>query len=273
MRYFLCCLIFLFLSFSNIILVNADENKTNNQIKKANSDAVDNKYIHIVQNGDNIYRISLKYKITQKELMEANNLTGSNVFVGQKLKLPKNAVFEDDNQTNTTANQSANSNQNQSVNNKIDEKNEKLNRVEITEKNKQTLNLVNKIEATTFIWPARGIILTKFGHQINSGRLEGINIGGETGSVVKAASSGEIIYNDKINGYGNVILIRHYNGFFTAYGHTDPLVAVGDKVKKGQVIAYMEKNKQSKRSILYFSIRKNGKSYDPEKLIQTKISS
>ena len=49
-------------------------------------------------------------------------------------------------------------------------------------------------------------------------------------------------------------------------------VKPGDRVKKGQVIAYMTNNKQSKRSILYFSIRKHGKCYDPEKVIATKIS-
>ena len=89
---------------------------------------------------------------------------------------------------------------------------------------------------------------------------------------MRSSSSGEIVFNDKVEGYDNVILIKHYNGFITAYGHVDPLVSTGDKVKKGQVIAYVANNNQSQRSMLYFSVRKNGKSYDPEKIIPTKIN-
>ena len=101
--------------------------------------------------------------------------------------------------------------------------------------------------------------------------LEGNNIATEKDAVVRASSSGVISYNDKVEGYDNVVLIKHYNGFFTAYGHIDSMVSVGDKVIKGQVIGYVRPTANSKRSVLYFSIRKQNKSYDPEKIIQSKI--
>ena len=58
----------------------------------------------------------------------------------------------------------------------------------------------------------------------------------------------------------------------TAYGYTDPLVVEKDKIAKGQVIAYVKNKNGSNRAILYFSIRKGHKSYDPEKIIQVKIN-
>ena len=88
----------------------------------------------------------------------------------------------------------------------------------------------NRLDATTFIWPARGSVITRFGHVTNSGKLEGVNIGTEKSAIVRSSSSGEIVFTDKVDGYDNVILIKHYNGFITAYGHVDPLVSVGDRV-------------------------------------------
>ena len=50
---------------------------------------VENNYtIHIVENGDNLYRIGLKYKLAQKEIIELNNISNNHIFVGQKLKIP-----------------------------------------------------------------------------------------------------------------------------------------------------------------------------------------
>ena len=233
--------------------VETNNEKINRPASDANNTTVPKQLFHIVKEGENIYRIAIKYNIKQQQLLDANGLKNNNVFIGQKLLIPNSSQSIE---TTSTNEKTVNTNLNKATN---------VNNI-------STVALTNRIDSTTFIWPARGIILSKFGHQTNAGKIEGVNIGGEIGSVVKASSSGDVVYNDNVNGYGNVIIIKHYNGFFTAYGYTDPLVSIGDKVKKGQVIAYMTKNKQSKRSQLYFSIRKNGKSYDPEKIIQTKIS-
>ena len=243
--------------------------------------AENNNYIiHIVGNGDNLYRIGLKYKVAQKDIIELNNISNNHIFVGQKLKIPVNN--EDNsikaNEKEKTKNEIKNLIENKKPEDNKEDKNSVVENPNINKAVKtssisaQDTNIVNQIEPTTFIWPARGVVLSHFGHLTKTGHLEGINIGGENGSLVKASASGKVVYNDKVDGFGNVIVIQHYNGFITAYGYTDPLVATGDRVKKGQVIAYMTNNKQSKRSILYFSIRKNGKCYDPEKVIATRIS-
>lgn len=242
---------------TNIKEINKDND---NEIEKIKDKQ--NQNYHIVKDGENIYRILKKYNITHQELIQLNNIKNDNIYIGQKLILPKNAFLKEDINDDEKNNENT---RNKNLNNKTvitnDVQNQNLNK-----------NLINKLDPTTFIWPSRGIILTKFGYKTKTGRLEGVNIGGETGSVVRASSSGTVVYNNTIEGYDNVIIIKHYNGFITAYGYTEPIIMIGDKVKKGQIIAYMKKNKQSKRSQLYFTIRKDGKSYDPEKIIQTKIS-
>ena len=238
--------------------------------------------IHIVKEGETIYRIALNYKVSQDDLRKVNKLNNNNIWVGERLVMPEGAVKPEEEKTNNTTENVHNTNQQSNTTAKIDDKtkaeeektakaqNQVIDTSKVAIKTQE--GIVNQIDSTTFLWPVRGTIISKFGHLTNSGKLEGVNIATEKGAIIRASSAGEVVYNSKVEGYDNVILIRHYNGFITAYGHTDPLVVVGDKINKGQVIAYVAPNQQSKRAMLYFSIRKNKKSYDPEKVISTKLS-
>ena len=260
----------------NVKTTNTQQKTSNNKAITQNTQTTTNKVakqqenkpvkkeplIHIVQDGETVYRISLNYQISQADLVRLNDIKNNNIWVGQKLIMPDNAVKPDD--SNIEKQQTKEEQKTAQAQNQVID----TTKVSLS----QQADIVNQVDISTFLWPARGTIISKFGHLTNSGRLEGVNIAMEKGAIIRATASGEVVYNDKVEGYDNVILIRHYNGFISAYGHTDPLVVVGDKIKKGQVIGYVVQNKQSKRSILYFSIRKNKKSYDPEKIIPVKIS-
>jgi len=86
-----------------------------------------------------------------------------------------------------------------------------------------------------FRWPARGRIIQGF----KSGGNDGINISVPSGTSVRAAESGTVVYSgDGLKGYGNLVLIKHPNGFVSAYGNNGELdVKRGETVKRGQVIA------------------------------------
>ena len=86
-----------------------------------------------------------------------------------------------------------------------------------------------------FRWPARGRIIQGF----KAGGNDGINISVPEGTSVRAAESGVVAYaGNELKGYGNLVLIRHPNGFVTAYANNGELdVKRGDVVKRGQVIA------------------------------------
>jgi len=116
-----------------------------------------------------------------------------------------------------------------------------------------------------FRWPVRGRIVTAFGAKPNGQQNDGINIAVPEGTPVKAAEEGEVAYaGNELKGYGNLILVRHPNGFVTAYAHaSELLVKRGDKVKRGQVIAKSGRTGNISAPQLHFEIRKGSTPVDP----------
>ena len=116
-----------------------------------------------------------------------------------------------------------------------------------------------------FRWPVRGRIVTAFGPKPNGQRNDGINIAVPEGTPIKAAEAGEVAYaGNELKGYGNLVLVRHKNGFVTAYAHaSELLVKRGDKVKRGQVIAKAGQTGNIGSPQLHFEIRKGSKPVDP----------
>lgn len=112
----------------------------------------------------------------------------------------------------------------------------------------------------TFAWPVKGPIVSDFG----SGN-DGINIAGTAGTAVKAADSGTVAYaGNELKGYGHLILIKHPNGWITAYAHNRKLlVKKNESVKKGQKIAEMGNTGHVKTPQLHFEIRYKAKVVNP----------
>src|SRR5580704_5879950 len=92
----------------------------------------------------------------------------------------------------------------------------------------------------SFRWPVRGRIIAAFGPKPNGLQNDGINLAVPEGTPIKAADDGVVAYaGNELKGYGNLVLVRHANGFVTAYAHaSDIVVKRGDSVKRGQVIAH-----------------------------------
>ena len=91
----------------------------------------------------------------------------------------------------------------------------------------------------TFRWPVRGKVITAYGAKANGKANDGINLAVPEGTPVKAAEDGVVAYSgNELKGYGNLVLVRHANGYVTAYAHaSELLVKRGDTIKRGQVIA------------------------------------
>jgi murein DD-endopeptidase MepM/ murein hydrolase activator NlpD len=116
-----------------------------------------------------------------------------------------------------------------------------------------------------FVWPVRGQIISGFGRRANGVHNDGINIAAEPGSAVKAAEAGVVVYaGNELAGYGNLLLIRHANGFVTAYAHNKKLlVDKGATVRQGQTIALVGSTGDVDRPQLHFEIRKGDRAVDP----------
>src|SRR6266852_9394224 len=91
----------------------------------------------------------------------------------------------------------------------------------------------------TFRWPVRGKVITSYGAKTNGKANDGINLAVPEGTPVKAAEDGVVAYSgNELKGYGNLVLVRHSNGYVTAYAHaSELLVKRGDTIKRGQIIA------------------------------------
>ena len=117
----------------------------------------------------------------------------------------------------------------------------------------------------TFRWPVRGKVITTYGAKTNGKSNDGINLAVPEGTPVKAAEDGVVAYSgNELKGYGNLVLVRHSNGYVTAYAHASELmVKRGDTIKRGQVIAKSGQSGEVASPQLHFEIRKGSSPVDP----------
>lgn len=111
-------------------------------------------------------------------------------------------------------------------------------------------------------WPANGQLIALFSS--NGSLNKGIDIAGDLGQPVAAASGGSVVYaGSGLRGYGELVIIKHNDTYVSAYGHNRKLlVREGQQVKAGQQIAEMGST-GTDRVKLHFEIRRQGKPVDP----------
>ncbi|MEM8812211.1 MAG: peptidoglycan DD-metalloendopeptidase family protein [Pseudomonadota bacterium] len=129
-----------------------------------------------------------------------------------------------------------------------------------------------KVLAAQFAWPAKGPVISRFGRKANGERNDGINIQVPKGAPVTAAGKGVVIYaGNELKGYGNLVLVRHADGWVSAYAHNSELsVRRGDAVSKGQVIALAGETGSVSEPQVHFELRRNSKPVDPMPLLASR---
>ena len=97
---------------------------------------------------------------------------------------------------------------------------------------------ISELGRGKFLWPVRGVVLSEFGPKTAGQRNDGINIQAEAGDPVRAAAAGDVVYaGDQVPGFGNLVLLKHPDGWVTAYGHLSKVeVKMQQKVSQGQEI-------------------------------------
>lgn len=121
----------------------------------------------------------------------------------------------------------------------------------------------------TFSWPVRGRVLAGFGPTPDGLHNDGINIAARAGAPVIAAENGVVVYaGSELKGFGNLLLVRHADGWITAYAHLDKsLVKKGQKVTKGQAIGTVGSTGGVSQPQLHFEIRRGTQAVDPAKFL------
>ena len=122
---------------------------------------------------------------------------------------------------------------------------------------------------SSFIFPYIGSIVSKYGTDENNLANRGINISGKSGDKVVSADYGIVEYSDDIRGFGKAIIIKHKNGYTTAYAHlSEAKVKAGDIVNKGDYIGNIGDTGMINKNELYFKISYLGMPIDPLKLLK-----
>lgn len=186
---------------------------------------------HVVRKGENLFRIGKAYGISYRELARINGIPDPDrVQVGSRIFIP-------------------------GATRRLP--------VEIITPRDAVARRVTPGRTNNFIWPVRGEVSSGFGPR-GENFHDGIDIAAEEGSPIRATDRGEVIYSDQLSGYGNLIIIRHSDGFASVYAHNRKnLVRQGQRVERGEVIGEVGQTGRVSAPHLHFEIRKDNIAVDP----------
>jgi murein DD-endopeptidase MepM/ murein hydrolase activator NlpD len=222
---------------------------------------------HVVQAGDTLMSIARRNGVTLSALARANKIeTTSKLSIGDRLTIPAGGHA-------VAAARPATAPQVAQPRTAKPEKVASAAPVQSAhvakEEPRTTETVVKTAEPSgampSFRWPVRGRVIAGFGSKPNGMQNDGINLAVPEGTPIKAADDGVVAYaGNELKGYGNLVLIRHANGFVSAYAHASELmVKRGDTIKRGQVIAHAGQTGNVTSPQLHFEIRKGSTPVDP----------
>jgi murein DD-endopeptidase MepM/ murein hydrolase activator NlpD len=121
----------------------------------------------------------------------------------------------------------------------------------------------------TFLWPVNGKVVSEFGAAADGLHNDGINIAAPRGTPVRAAENGVVVYaGNELRGFGNLLLVRHADGFVSAYAHNESLlVERGATVERGQTIARVGSSGSVTSPQLHFELRRGTEAVDPREYL------
>jgi lipoprotein NlpD len=224
------------------LVANSGQNNSANKVQTAPAS-------YRVRSGDTLFAIAWRFGWDYKSLAKINAIHSPyTIYVGQKLSFnelnDKNIISKSE-VTNSVSNSTLETSKNSK---------------------KSTNKLINNNKLSSisvkWSWPIKGRVVKKF---TTKGEVfHGIDLASKLGKTVKAASSGIVVYaGSGIQGYGNLVVVKHNDTFLSAYAYNSRiLVAEGAQVRAGQVIAEVGKGPQLDAR-LHFEIRKHGKPVNP----------
>ena len=207
---------------------------------------------HKVKGNDSIWTIARAYGVRVQDLAELNNIEDSHdIQVGMKLylpekrkkegfkKLPFGRVLEEEKQAKKSRSRS------QPQETEADE------------------DAPIKVDHGRFVWPVKGPLISPFG--IRDGRRhDGVDLDANEGEPVKSAGKGKVVFSGQMRGYGNLVIVRHKDDFFTVYAHNSKnLVKKEDDVKEGALIAKVGHTGRATGPHLHFEVRNGQKARNP----------
>lgn len=241
--------------------------------------------VHTVESGQTLYGIARTYNVSVSEVVAANNLQSQTVRIGQKLTIPGAGSPAPKTQTAATGTapkplgtltvaspapaEAAPTMRVVSANKTPDDL--PVVPVKASAPATNTVAVVDEpadppsTNGTSFRWPVRGRIISGYGAKADGERNDGINLAVPEGTSVKAAEAGTVIYSgNELAGYGNLVLVRHADGWVSAYAHNSSInVKRGDTVQRGSIIGKAGATGSVSSPQVHFELRKGAKPVNP----------
>ncbi len=192
---------------------------------------------HVVRPGENLFRIGKAYGLSHEELARVNGIKHPDqIRVGQRLFIPA-ATRQLPVELITPA---------------------ELAPV-VSKPEQQPPSLPEDV----FLWPVNGKINSTFGPR-GSSFHDGVDIGVPEGTPIHAIDKGEVIYSDRLRGYGNIVILRHSGNMVSVYAHNEVnLVHEGQTVDRGAIVGRVGSTGRVTGPHLHFEIRRNNVAQDP----------
>ena len=222
--------------------------------------------IHKVVRGDTLFAISRQYRVAMNRLAQLNGLMPPyKIITGSHLRLPGTLV-------EFTQKQTLSENKTPPVKSLLNAVPRTQTKMDI--KIKRADVKLPRSEGG-FIWPLQGRVVSRFGVKGKGLHNDGVNLAAPRGTPVLASQSGIVAYaGNQLRGFGNLVLIKHFNGVMTAYAHNEKLlVSPGDRVRRGQHIAKVGSTGSVASPQLHFEIRSGRQPIDPVKFLKRNASS
>ncbi len=238
---------------------------------------------YVVRRGDSVARIAKRHRITRRALIRANGLKPPyKLKVGRKLSLPGH---------DASSRRAAKRRQPSLQRTRPVIRRSNARSTKGLEVRRQVAGAVLRgsgvatkrakigkppaMSGRGFAWPVRGRIVGRFGSYPGGLRNDGVNIAARAGSLVRAAENGVVAYaGSGVEGFGELLLIKHSGGWITAYAHNERfLVHRGQRVRRGQAIAKVGSTGAVIRPQLHFEIRKRKRPIDPLSKLPSRVAS
>lgn len=268
--------IFLSAALTSTVLITgcASKPQINNPVRYANAPEY-----YTVRSGDTLSAIAARYGLDYLSIANMNDIAEPyRIYVNQSLRLKKSGSYRDNRSTTQALSTNEPQIQRQTINIPVPNKMPVQNTtpVQVQQQAASTQNTIKNnpaiqpapiVSATNLRWikPSTGRVIENFNLTKN---VKGIRFGGNVGDPIVAAANGQVVYAaDGLKEYGNLVLVKHIDGYITAYAHNSKmLVKSGDNVSVGQKIAEMGSSGTT-QTMLEFQVRLDGKPINPANIL------
>jgi murein DD-endopeptidase MepM/ murein hydrolase activator NlpD len=223
---------------------------------------------HIIRQGETLYSVAQAYGVDVYALASANGLVAPfHVRQGQTLTIPSKQAALSPQEARAPGPAAPSRSPQPQRNAAAEQKEMRAPPQAGADDSAAPLPEPPPVSGDGFIWPVQGKIISGFGAKDQGHQNDGINISAPRGTPVRATENGVVAYaGNELRGFGNLVLIRHADGWITAYAHNDKLlVRRGQIVRKGQDIATVGSSGGVGEPQLHFQMRQGKNAVDPAK--------